>query len=197
MIEIGRTIVSRNVFEQRFVCDLLKCRGACCVEGDSGAPLTPEEARLIKEEYSEFKENIPVLHQKEIEKQGFFVIDEDKDLVTPLVHRRQCAYSFYDARGIIKCSIEKAFFEGKVSFRKPLSCHLFPIRITEYKRFDAINYEELDICKPGQSCGKEMQMPLFRYLREPLIRKYGAEWYKEMEIAAEFLEKKNTRRKLY
>jgi hypothetical protein len=190
MIEIGRTIISRDVFEQRFVCDLLKCKGACCVEGDSGAPLTPEEARIIEKEYPEFKENLPDSHQGEIKKQGFSVIDEDKDLVTPLVNKRQCAYSFYDKKGILKCSIEKAFNEGKISFRKPVSCHLFPIRITEYKRFDAINYEELDICKPGRSCGKAMQMPLFRFLKEPLIRKYGVEWYNELEIAAEYLEKK-------
>jgi hypothetical protein len=190
MIEIGRTIISQDVFEQRFVCDLLKCRGACCVEGDSGAPLTPEEARIIEKEYPEFKENLPDSHQKEVEKQGFSVIDEDKDLVTPLVNKRQCAYSFHDERGILKCSIEKAFNEGKISFRKPVSCHLFPIRITEYKRFDAINYEELDICKPGRACGKGMQVPLYRFLSEPLIRKYGVEWFKEVEIAAELLEKR-------
>lgn len=189
MIEIGRTIISRDIFEQRFVCDLLKCKGACCVEGDSGAPLTPGEAEIIEKDYPKFEHYLPAEHRSEIKKQGFSVIDEDKDLVTPLVNKRQCAYSFSDEKGILKCSIEKAFNEGKTSFRKPLSCHLFPIRITEYRRFDALNYEELDICKPGRECGKSMKMPLFRYLKGPLIRKYGEEWYREVELAAEYLQK--------
>jgi hypothetical protein len=191
MIEIGRTIISRDIFEQRFACDLLKCKGACCVEGDSGAPLTPEEAELIQKNYAVFGKYLPDKHIHAIKKQGHSVIDEDKDLVTPLVNKRQCAYSFYDEKGILKCSIEKAFNEGKTNFRKPLSCHLFPIRITEYKKFDALNYEELDICKPGRECGKSMKLPLYKFLKEPLIRKYGAEWYKEVELAAEYLYSKN------
>ncbi|MFW5756768.1 MAG: DUF3109 family protein, partial [Tangfeifania sp.] len=104
--------------------------------------------------------------------------------------KKQCAYTFYDEKGILKCAIEKAFFDGETPFRKPVSCHLFPIRITEYKRFDAVNYEELDICKPGLACGKALQVPLYEFLREPLTRKYGEEWYKELTIAAEYLEKK-------
>ncbi len=187
MIEIGRTIISRDIFEQQFICDLLKCKGACCVEGDSGAPLTPEEAEIIRKNYPEFEVYLPEEHKKEIVKQGYSVIDEDKDLVTPLVNNRQCAYSFYDENGSLKCSIEKAFNEGRTSFRKPMSCHLFPIRVTEYKRFDALNYEELDVCKPGRECGKSMKMPLYRFLKEPLVRKYGEEWYREVELAAEYL----------
>lgn len=191
MIEIGRTIISRDIFEQRFVCDLLKCKGACCVEGDSGAPLTPEEAKIIEKEYPKFEQYLPVKHREEIQIQGFSIIDDDKDLVTPLVDKRQCAYSFADDKGILKCSIEKAFNEGKISFRKPVSCHLFPIRITEYKRFDALNYEELNICKPGRECGESMKMPLFRFLKEPLLRKYGEDWYREVEIAADYLKENN------
>jgi len=189
MIEIGRTILSREVFEEYFLCDILKCKGACCIEGDSGAPLTDEEAMIIEKEYSKFEVYLPDNHKKEVEKQGHSVIDSDGDLVTPLVNNRQCVYSFYDERKILKCGIEKAHFEGKMEFRKPISCHLFPIRITEYKRFDAINYEELDICEPGRACGVSEKLPLYKFLKEPLIKKYGAEWYKEVEIAAEFLEK--------
>ncbi|MEN8117776.1 MAG: DUF3109 family protein [Bacteroidota bacterium] len=189
MIEIGRTILSRDIFEKRFVCDIQQCKGACCIEGDSGAPLTDEEAIIIESEYSTFKEHLPRKHKKEIEKQGFSVIDSDGDLVTPLVNNRQCVYSFYDKQGILKCAIEKAHFEGKLEFRKPVSCHLFPIRITEYKRFDAVNCQELDICKPGKTCGIAQNTPLYKYLKEPLIRKYGEEWYKEVEIAAEHLKK--------
>jgi len=189
MIEIGRTILSRELFEKRFVCDLLKCKGACCVEGDSGAPVTEEEAAIIEKEYASFENYLPEAHRIEIKKQGFAVIDEDNDLVTPLVNKRQCAYSFHDEKGIIKCAIEKAHIEGKIAFRKPVSCHLFPIRITEYKNFDALNYEELDICKPALECGKSLNVPVYEFLKEPLIRKYGNDWYKEVEIAADYLKK--------
>ena len=191
MLEIGRTIISFDVFEKHFLCDLFKCKGACCIEGDSGAPLTEDEAKIIEKKYASFEDYLPEKHKKEISRQGFSVIDSDGDLVTPLVNNRQCAYSFYDERGILKCSIEKAFFEGKTKFRKPVSCHLFPIRITEYKRFDAVNYQELDICKPGRACGKSQKLPLYKFLKEPLIRKYGEEWYKEVEIAAEHLSTTN------
>ena len=187
MIEIGRTIISRDVFEEHFLCDILKCKGACCVEGDSGAPLTKEEAKIIKKNYPDFKDYLPEKHKREIKKQGFAVIDCDGDLVTPLVEKRQCAYSFYDEKGILKCSIEKSFHDGKSDFRKPVSCHLFPIRITEYKRFDAINYEQLKICEPGRKCGVSNKLTLYKFLKEPLIRKYGVEWYAEVEIAARYM----------
>lgn len=187
MIEIGRTILSRDIFEEHFICDLLKCKGACCEEGVSGAPVTVEEVIQIKKDYPAFKEYLSGKHIHEIEKQGFSLIDDDGDLVTPLVNDRQCAFSFYDESGILKCAIEKAFLEGKTDFRKPVSCHLFPIRITEYKKFDAVNYQQVRICKPGRECGKAAQLPLYKFLKEPLIRKYGKEWYDEVEVAAGYL----------
>ena len=187
MLEIGRAIVSLDVLDKHFLCDLLKCKGACCVEGDSGAPLTAEEAIEIEQNYPAFEKYIPENHKKEVEKQGFSVIDSDGDLVTPLVGNRQCAYTFIDEKGILKCAIEKAYFEGEISFRKPVSCHLFPIRITEYKRFDAVNYQQLDICKPARKCGAGEKLPLYKFLREPLIRKYGSEWYEQLVYAAENL----------
>ncbi|MCF6332239.1 MAG: DUF3109 family protein [Draconibacterium sp.] len=187
MIEIGRTILSRNIFEKQFLCDILKCKGVCCIEGDSGAPLTNEEAILIEREYYTFEKYLPKNHKKEISEQGFAVIDSDGDLITPLVNNRECVYSYYNNKGILKCAIEKAYFEGKTEFRKPISCHLFPIRITEYKKFDAVNYEELEICKPGRHCGASEKLPIYKFLKEPLIRKYGEEWYKEIEIAAHLL----------
>lgn len=189
MVEIGRTIVSRDIFEEHFLCDLLKCKGACCVDGDSGAPLTPDEAASIEANFHHFAELLPEEHLREIEQQGFAVTDKDGDLVTPLVKNQQCAYAFHDERGILKCSIEQAFLEGKGDFRKPVSCHLFPIRITEYKRFDAVNYQQLDICKPGRACGKANKLPLYQFLKEPLIRRYGAEWYHQVELAADYLKK--------
>lgn len=184
MLEIGRTIVSLDVLDRLFVCDLLKCKGACCIEGDSGAPLTKEEAKEIKKAYPEFEGYLPEEHKSEVQKQGYTVVDNDGDLVTPLVNNRQCVYTFTDEKGILKCAIEKAYFEGKITFRKPVSCHLFPIRITEYKRFDAVNYQQLDICKPARECGVSEKVPLYKFLKEPLIRKYGEEWYGQLEYAA-------------
>jgi hypothetical protein len=184
MLEIGRTIVSLDILEKQFLCDLLKCKGACCVEGDSGAPLTPEDAKAIEEAWPHIEPYIPEAHRDEILKRGFSVIDLDGDLVTPLVNNRQCAYTC-EEKGILKCGIEKAFLDGKTKFRKPVSCHLFPIRITEYKRFDAVNYQQIDICKPGRKCGKSEKLPLYVFLKEPLIRKYGEEWYEQLSYAAE------------
>jgi hypothetical protein len=184
MLEIGRTIVSLDILEKKFLCDLLKCKGACCVEGDSGAPVTLEEAKAIQEAYTEVESYIPESHRDEISKQGFAVIDLDGDLVTPLVNNKQCVYTF-EENNILKCGIEKAFLDGKITFRKPVSCHLFPIRITEYKRFDAVNYQKIDICKPGRECGKGAKLPLYVFLKEPLIRRYGEEWYEQLVYAAE------------
>lgn len=184
MLEIGRTIVSLDILEKKFLCDIQRCKGACCIEGDSGAPVTKDEAKAIQETYPEFEPYLAESHKEEIRKQGFSVIDLDGDWVTPLVNNRQCAYSF-EENGILKCAIEKAFLEGKIQFRKPVSCHLYPIRITEYKRFDAVNYQEIDICKPGRECGLKEQLPLYVFLKEPLIRKYGEEWYEQLKFAAE------------
>ena len=184
MLEIGRTIVSLDILEKKFLCDLLKCKGACCVEGDSGAPLTPEEVQEIRAAYPEVEPYLPQSHRDEIKKTGFSVVDLDGDLVTPLINNRQCVYT-YEEKRILKCGIEKAFLEGKIKFRKPVSCHLFPIRITEYKRFDAVNYQQIDICKPGRQCGKSENLPLYVFLKEPLIRKYGEEWYEQLTYAAE------------
>ncbi len=190
MIEIGRTIVSLDVLEEHFLCDLQRCKGACCVEGDSGAPLAACEAEAIERDYRQFEGSLPEHHIAEILKHGYSVIDNDGDVVTPLVGNRQCAYSFYDESNILKCSIEKAFFEGKTTFRKPVSCHLFPIRITVYKRFDAVNYQQLDICKAGRECGRSSRLPLYQFLKEPLIRKYGEEWFAQLEEAAKYVRKK-------
>ena len=183
MLEIGRTIVSLDVLEKHFLCNVARCKGACCVEGDSGAPVTSEEVNAIRESYPEIAPYITKDHRAEIQKQGFAVTDLDGDLVTPLVNNQQCAYS-YEEDGVLKCGIEKAFLEEKINFRKPVSCHLFPIRITEYKRFDAVNYQQIDICKPGRICGKSLQLPLYVFLKEPLIRKYGEDWYEQLDYAA-------------
>jgi hypothetical protein len=184
MLQIDKTIVSLDILEEKFTCDLRKCLGACCVDGDSGAPVTAEEVKEIKKAFPEFEEYLSERNRTDIKKQGFSVVDKDGDLVTPLVGNNECVFTFIDEEGHTKCAIERAYLEGKISFRKPVSCHLFPIRITEYKRFDALNYQQLDICKEARTCGKRNRMPLWKYLKEPLIRKYGKQWYAELELAA-------------
>lgn len=187
MLQIGKAVISLDVIQKEFCCDIEKCKGACCVDGDSGAPVTAEEAEIIETLYPDFKEYLSEENKAEIKKQGFSVIDSDGDLVTPIVGNNECVFTFRDERGITKCAIERAYFDKKTPFRKPVSCHLFPIRITAYKRFDAVNYQQLDICQSGRICGKIQGMPLWKYLREPLTRQYGSPWYEEFTYAAENL----------
>ncbi len=187
MVQIENTIISLDIFEEYFSCDLSSCKGACCVEGSSGAPLTDEEAILIETYYPEFEKFMSPESKQETEIQGFSIIDSDGDLVTPLLRNEECIYSFTDESGVTKCAIEKAYFDGIIPFRKPISCHLYPIRITEYDDFDAVNYQKIDICKSGRICGKNQKIPLYVFLKEPLIRIYGESWYKDLEIAAEHL----------
>jgi hypothetical protein len=184
MLEIGKAIVSLDVVEEHFLCDLIKCKGACCVEGESGAPLTPEEAVILEEIYPIVEPYMTPEGKMVVAHQGSSMIDSDGDLVTPLVNNHECAFTFKDERGITKCAVEKAFLDGKTNFRKPVSCHLFPVRITEYKRFDAVNYQKLKVCKPGRECGRGQKLPLYQFLKEPLIRKYGEDWYNQLSFAA-------------
>ncbi len=177
-----------DLFREFFTCDLERCKGACCIEGDSGAPLAEGETALLEAGYPHYRDYLPASHREVIEQSGFSLVDRDGDVVTPLVDNRQCAYSRVDEQGILKCAVEKAWAEGKISFRKPLSCHLFPVRISEYRHFDAVNYQKIEICRPGRECGLKIKMPLWRFLREPLIRRYGTEWFEELEIAADLIE---------
>ena len=140
MIQIEDKIISQEIFDQQFVCDLNACKGACCVEGDSGAPLLKNEAKELEKSYSIIRKYLSADGKEAIKKQGFSVIDSDNDLTTPLVNNRECAYVFNDS-GVTKCAIEKAYLEDEINFKKPISCHLYPIRITEYKEFDSVNYE--------------------------------------------------------
>jgi hypothetical protein len=187
MLQIGKTIISTDLINEDFCCNLDLCKGACCVEGDSGAPISTGEAEKIKKLYPYFESFLSAYNKTEIKKQGFSVIDSEGELVTPIVGNNECVYTFVDEKGITKCAIEKAWYEKHTDFRKPLSCHLFPIRITRYKRFDAVNYQQLDICKNGRECGKNNKIPLWQYLKEPLILKYGEQWYKDLTYAAENL----------
>jgi hypothetical protein len=190
MIQIDDKIISQEIFDQQFVCDLNACKGACCVEGDSGAPLLKNEAQELEKFYPIIKKYLSSNGKKAIKKQGFSIIDADNDLTTPLVNNRECAYVYYNA-GITKCAIEKAYLEDGISFKKPISCHLYPIRITEYKEFDALNYESNKICSPACKLGELLKVSVFRFLKEPLIRKYGKSFYTELEVVEKSLSERS------
>lgn len=190
MIQIENTLVSFDVFEKKFCCDIAACRGACCVEGDSGAPLKEEEVLRIEQEYEQIKPYMKPEGIKAIEEQGYFVFDTDKDVVTPLIAGRECAYAI-DEDGSCWCAIEKSWTEGKSTFRKPESCHLYPIRIVNYGEFEALNYHKWEVCAAARAKGHKAGIPVYRFLKEALIAKYGEEWYEQLEYAAGEIEKGN------
>ena len=190
MIQVEDKIISMDVFEKQFICDLNACKGACCVEGDSGAPVLKEEERILDEIYEKVKPYMRKEGVVEIENKGVAVYDSDGELTTPLVDNRECAFVTFE-NGISKCSIEKAYLDDKIEFKKPISCHLFPIRIKEYRDFSAINYEEIKICKPACECGSKLEVPVYVFLKESLIRRYGIVWYKKLLNAAKLLRKKD------
>ena len=182
MIEHRNTLISEDLFEKRFVCDLNACKGACCVAGESGAPLEQEEADLLKELWPRIKPYIPEKGRQAIEAHGVSEIDDDGDLVTTLVEgRKECAFTVFDERGIALCGVEKAWKDGAIPFRKPLSCHLYPIRVVKLAEHDGLNYHKWPICKPACTCGAKLDVPVFRFLKDALTRQYGAEWYAELE----------------
>ena len=186
MIQVQDKIISLDIFQKHFVCDLNACKGACCVEGDSGAPLLEEEKSILEDSYEKIK---PYMRKKgviEIDKNGVALYDHDGDLTTPLVNNRECAFAVFE-KGITKCSIEKAYLDGKIDFKKPISCHLFPIRIKSYSDFDAVNYEKIAVCKSACKHGQKLEIPIYLFLKEALIRKYGEDWYKELLEAAKLL----------
>jgi len=181
VIEHRGTLISEDLFEKRFVCDLNACKGACCVEGESGAPLEPEEDALLRALWPKIRPYIPEKGQRAIDAHGVSEVDDDGDLVTTLVEGRgECAFTVFE-NGIALCGIEKAWKDGAVDFRKPISCHLYPIRIAKLKFHEGLNYHRWPICKPACECGAKLDVPVFRFLKDALTRKYGAEWYAELE----------------
>jgi hypothetical protein len=184
MIAIGKTLVSEEVLTERFVCHIEACKAACCIEGDAGAPLSSEECALLEEEFSNIKPFLSAEGVASIEKQGAWVRDQEMEPCTPLNTDLACSYSFYDAKGILQCGIEKAWEAGKTPFRKPVSCHLYPIRVKEYAEFTAVNYHRWYICQPACVLGSTLGVPVFRFLKDALIRRFGQEWYEELEIHA-------------
>ncbi len=190
MLEIDDKLISLDIIDKEFACDLEKCKGNCCVFGDSGAPMEDNEIETIKKKYELIKPYMTERGIEEVSKQGFSTIDSDHDTVTPLIDNLACAYISYDG-DIALCAIERAFLDKKIDFQKPVSCHLYPIRITKYSKFSAINYDKWDICKPALKKGKQEKSYLYKYLETPLKRKYGEAFYEQLEYAAENLDTKN------
>lgn len=183
MLQIGDVIVSFDILEKKFCCDLAVCKGACCVEGDAGAPLENGETERIEENYAAIRSYMKPEGIEAVLQQGFSVLDREDDRVTPLIGGRECAYAI-EENGCCWCAIEKAWSEGKSTFRKPISCHLYPIRIARYAGFEALNYHKWKICTAARVKGYQEGIPLYRFLKEPLIARYGEEWYAQLEYAA-------------
>lgn len=179
MIVIDNIIVSEEIRDIRFCCDIEKCLGACCVEGDAGAPLDEQEISLLEDDIDAVKKFMTKDGIDVVEYMGVFDFDVEGDYVTPLINDRDCAYIYYE-NGIARCAIEKAYEEKVIDFQKPISCHLYPIRIVKNKDFEGVNYHKWHICSTACSYGKKIELPLYKFLREPLIRKYGEEWYDKL-----------------
>ncbi|SRR5258706_1124841 len=190
MIAIGNTLVSEELLEKKFVCDLGACKGACCVKGDFGAPLEKEELPVLDEIYEKVKPFLSEKGIKAIAKQGKYLEHEKDEWVTPMIEGRECAYVVFE-KGIARCGIEHAYNAGAINFRKPISCHLYPVRISHHKDYDAVNYDKWSICSPACKLGEELKVPVFRFLETSLVRKFGQEWFDHLSAAAEMLEKKS------
>jgi hypothetical protein len=192
MIAIDNKLVSDDIIEKQFVCDLIKCKGGCCEDGDAGAPLEITELDELIHNFEAVKPYLTEAGIKAIEKDGKYHYDLEFGWVTPTIKGEMCAYGFKDENGIIKCGIEKAYNEGKINWKKPLSCHLFPIRVSkskEDKDLEYLNYEpRQDLCKAACRLGKRLEVPVYVFLKESIIRKYGEEFYKALEAAAQYAE---------
>ena len=193
MIEIDDKIVSLDLLRECFLCDLPRCKGLCCVEGNAGAPLEAEEVGLLKAEYEHYKPYLTGEGIAAIEQQGFMVPDEEGDLTTPLVNNAQCAYA-YTENGITLCAVERAYREGRCGFRKPISCHLYPIRVVRFSNGTlGLNYHRWEVCRPAVACGRKAGIPVYKALREPIIRRFSEEFYKALEAAEEYLREQEPR----
>ena len=180
LIEVQNKIVSTEIFERKFVCDLKACKGACCIEGDDGAPLEKEEVDIIEENLDKIKPFMRREGVEAVEKGGVSYLDRHDEPVTTLVDQRECAFVFFDDEGISKCSIEQAYLEGEINYKKPISCHLYPIRVKKFDNLEALAYDEWNICKSACACGDKLDVPVYRFLKEPLVRAYGQAFFDDL-----------------
>lgn len=186
MIAIDNTLVSEDILEKKFVCDLNACKGQCCVSGQSGAPLEESELQIMEKIIDKVKPYMRADGLAVVEQQGVFVVDTDGDYVTPCVDDdKHCAFVYFDTNKIAKCAIEKAYYAGKIKFKKPISCHLYPIRVEKTKYYTTLNYNKWSICEPACKCGDALDVSVYRFLKEPLIRKFGKRWFNKLEKFAQ------------
>lgn len=188
MLQIDDTIISMDVIESKFICDLCKCKGQCCVDGDSGAPLEQEENDKINEILPLIWDGLSPKAQALINEQGISYRDYDGELVTSIINGKECVFTYFDENGVCKCAIDSAYREGRISVPKPISCHLYPIRLQKYRDFTAVNYHKWSICAPAVKFGKKEGVALYKFLKEPLIRKFGEQWYEQVCEAAKMIE---------
>lgn len=184
MFQLDKTIVSEDILDNDFVCNLNACKGACCVKGESGAPLELEETKVLDEIYPKIKSLLREEGIKAIESQGTWIKNDFSEIETPLVDGEECAYVIFDDKGISKCGIEEANNQKLIDFKKPISCHLYPVRVKEYSSFSAVNYHKWQICDDACDLGKSLQVPVYRFVKQALIRKFGQDWYDNLEKAA-------------
>src|SRR5574344_933200 len=189
MIQIGDVIVSLDVLRAKFCCDLNDCHGYCCVEGDSGSPIEQDEVAALEEALPVVWHDLSEKAKSVIDRQGVVYNDRDGDLVTSIVEGKDCVFTCYDEKGCCYCALEKAYREGKSGFYKPISCHLYPIRVSDFGSCKALNYHRWDVCKAAVVLGESKDIPLYKFLKEPLVRKFGAAWYAELEDTVEELRK--------
>jgi hypothetical protein len=192
MIIIENTLVSEDVLEKNFICDIEKCKGACCIEGDAGAPLNQDELLIIESQFENIKPYLSKAAFQDIERRGFYEKDKDGDIVTTCQPDGLCNFATINKQGILACGMEQAFIEGKTSYKKPISCHLYPIRISQVGQYEALNYHRWDICKAACTLGEKHKTPVYTFLKDALIRKFGEDWYNTLdEIAEDWNQQKN------
>lgn len=191
MIQIEDIVVSSDILTEKFICNLEACQGECCIEGDAGAPVEKNEVAELEKVLPVVWDELSPEAQAVIKKQGVVYTDQDGDLVTSIVGNKNCVFTCYDEKGCCYCAIEKAYREGKCNFYKPISCHLYPIRIENYGPYTAVNYHRWDVCKAAVILGKMKGVPVYQFLKEPLIRKFSADWYQMLSDCAEEWTKQN------
>lgn len=185
MLEIQNTLVSLDLIERFFCCDLDKCLGECCIEGDAGAPITEDERQQIEAILPEIFDELSPAAQREIRKNGVAYIDQEGDLVTSIVDGRNCVFTCFEPGGMCHCAIERAYRQGRINFYKPISCHLYPVRLKEYADFTAVNLHRWKICRCAEVLGRKLGLRAYQFLKEPLIRRFGQAWYDELALTAE------------
>lgn len=190
LVEIEDKIVSIDVFSEEFVCDLNKCKGACCVKGNGGAPLKDKEVEQISTSLEKIKPFMSKKGVELVEQEGIYYLDEEDAPATKLIDKKECCFVYFDESNTAKCSIETAHKQGSIDFNKPQSCHLYPIRTKEFTEFTAINYDVWDICDPACKLGSSLKVPVYKFLKEPIIRVFGNSFYEELlKIDAELKKK--------